>query len=361
MSWSRIDRLRAALREAGVAALMAGPSADLRYLTGYDALPLERMTLLVVRPDDEPFLVVPGLERLRAEEFTAGIELVPFGETDDPVALVASRLGALDAPVAVADRMWAMFVLRLQAAFDRAVFVPASTIMRTLRIRKDDAELDALARSAAAADRVAALIAGASVAGKREREGSRWISDALIAEGLEQVNFAIVAAGPNAASPHHEPGERIIEAGDALVCDFGGTLDGYCSDITRTFFVGDPPSEFVALYDVLQEAQEAAVNAVKPGVTAESVDAAAREIIAAAGYGEHFIHRTGHGIGLEEHEDPYIVAGNTEPLEPGMCFSVEPGIYIPGRFGARIEDIVVCTDAGARRLNNASRDLKVIA
>ncbi|HEX9695993.1 MAG TPA: Xaa-Pro peptidase family protein [Actinomycetota bacterium] len=361
MSSIRTDRARAALRDAGVAALMCGPGADLRYLTGYHALPLERMTLLVVTPDAEPFLVAPHLERPRAEAFTSGIELVTFGETDDPVALVSSRLGAVHAPIAVGDRLWAMFVLRLQAAFDRASFVPASTIMKVLRIRKDDAEIDALARSGAAADRVAALIAASSVAGKRERDVSRWISDALIAEGLEQVNFAIVAAGPNAASPHHEPGDRVIQAGDALVCDFGGTLDGYCSDITRTFHVGDPPHEFVQLFGVLHEAQEAGVNAVKPGVTAESVDAAAREVIAAAGYGEYFIHRTGHGIGLEEHEEPYIVAGNTEPLEPGMAFSVEPGIYIPGTFGARIEDIVVCTDGSGRRLNNASRDLKVIA
>ena len=361
MSASRIARAQQSLRDAGVAALMAGPSADLRYLTGYHALPLERLTLLTLPADGDPFLVVPELERLRAVAATDGIEIVTFGEIDDPVALVASRAGTGMDRIAVGDRMWAMFVLRLQAAFGASTFVPASSVMRTLRIRKDDDEIDALARSGAAADRVAEALAWEPVTGQTERFVSRWISDALIAEGLEQVNFAIVASGPNAASPHHEPGDRIIEHGDALVCDFGGTLDGYCSDITRTFFVGTPPDDFVALYAVLQEAQEAAVAAVKPGVTAQSVDAAARTMIAAAGYGDYFIHRTGHGIGLEEHEDPYLVAGNDETLEPGMAFSVEPGIYLPGRFGARIEDIVVCTGDGGRRLNVADHALRVLA
>jgi Xaa-Pro aminopeptidase len=190
---------------------------------------------------------------------------------------------------------------------------------------------------------------------------SRWITEALVAEGTERVNFAIVASGPNAASPHHEPGDRVIAPGDSLVCDFGGTLDGYCSDITRTFAVGDPTDEVAKAYEVLHRAQEAAFAAAAPGVAAEAVDAAARSVIADAGYGEYFIHRTGHGIGLEEHEDPYLVAGNTEPLEPGMAFSIEPGIYVPGRFGMRIEDIVVVTSAGAERLNNAPRELNVLA
>lgn len=361
MSPTRIARTQQALRDAGVAALMAGPSADLRYLTGYHALPLERMTLLVVRADGDPLLIVPELEKLRAEAATDAAEIVTFGETADPVALVAERVGDPGGPIAVGDRMWALFVLRLQAAFAKASFVPASTIMRSLRIRKDDDEIDALARSGAAADRVAQALAWEPVTGRTERDVSRWISDRLIAEGLEHVNFAIVASGPNAASPHHEPGSRIIQTGDSLVCDFGGTLDGYCSDITRTFTVGPPAPQFADAYAVLKDAQEAAVAAVKPGVTAQSVDAAARDVIAAAGYGDYFIHRTGHGIGLEEHEDPYLVAGNTEPLEPGMAFSVEPGIYVPGVFGARIEDIVVCTGQAGRRLNLADHDLLVLA
>jgi Xaa-Pro aminopeptidase len=350
------------MRDAGVDTLMAGPGADLRYLTGYDALPLERMTLLVVEVAEPPFLVVPQLERLRAEAFVGdSIEIVSWKETEDAVALVASRVGEETGTIAVADRLWSVFLLRLQDAFNKAQFVASSPMMRMLRLRKDPAEVDALARAGAAADRVAARLASEKVAGRTEREVSRYISDALEDEGSERVNFAIVAAGPNAASPHHEPSDRVIERGDALVCDFGGTIDGYCSDITRTFFVGDAPVEFVRLYETLRAAQEAAVEAVRPGVVAEAVDAAAREPIAAAGYGPNFIHRTGHGIGLDEHEDPYIVAGDRTQLAPGMAFSIEPGIYFPGKYGARIEDIVVCDERGARRLNDASRELIVVS
>ena len=170
----------------------------------------------------------------------------------------------------------------------------------------------------------------------------------------------IVGSGPNAASPHHEVSDRVLLEGDVVVVDIGGTMEsGYCSDCTRTYAIGEPPAEFAAYYGVLQQAQEAACQWARPGVSAESVDATARDIIADAGYGEWFIHRTGHGIGLETHEDPYIVSGNATPLAPGMAFSVEPGIY-PGPHGARIEDIVVCTDDGHERLNNAPRDLIVV-
>ncbi|MGH2829123.1 MAG: aminopeptidase P family protein [Actinomycetota bacterium] len=356
-------RLRRAAQEcavAGVDAVMVGPGADLVYLTGYEALPLERMTLLVVPASTEPFLVVPQLERLRAESFVAGVQIATFSETEDPIDIVRSRLGSSVGAIAAGDRLWAMFLLRLQQAFPAASWRPASGITRRLRMVKDAHEQDALARAGAAADRVAASLAGEKVSGRAEREVSRWIAEALVDEGSRRVNFAIVAAGENAASPHHEAGDRVIRAGDALVCDFGGTVDGYCSDITRTFHVGDPTPEFAAMYRVLFEAQEAGVDAVRAGVAAQDVDGAARAVIAAAGYGERFIHRTGHGIGLEEHEDPYLVAGNTEPLEEGMAFSVEPGIYLPGRFGARIEDIVVCERDRGRRLNQAPRELVVL-
>lgn len=362
MSVSRIVRAQQALRDRGVRALVAGPSADLRYLTGYDAPPLERPTLLVVPADADAFVVVPALERLRAEAAVADAEIVTWEETADPYEIVRGRLRVNDGDtIAAGDRLWAMFLLRLQDAFPGTRFVPASQVTRSLRLRKDHDEIDRLARSASAADLVALALAGEKVSGRSERELSRWISDALLDAGLERVNFAIVAAGENAASPHHQPGERPIGPGDALVCDFGGTLDGYCSDITRTFFVGEPPAEFVRLYDVLRGAQQTAVAAVRPGIAAEAVDAAAREVIAAAGYGDRFVHRTGHGIGLDEHEDPYLVAGNAEPLAEGMAFSVEPGIYIPGSFGARIEDIVVCEALGGRSLNLAPRDLVTLA
>jgi Xaa-Pro aminopeptidase len=360
MASDRIQRARDSCHSAGVDALLVGPSADLRYLTGYDAPLLERMTLLVLPASGDPLLVVPELERPRASAAVEGVEIAAWGETEDPVALVRARLGSLGR-LAVGDRLWAMFLLRLQQAFASVAWVPASTVMKPLRIRKDAAEIDALRRAAAAADRVAEALTAEKVAGRTERDVSRWITESLLAEGTDRVNFAIVASGPNAASPHHEPGDRVIQPGDSLVCDFGGTLDGYCSDITRTFAAGHATDEVAAAYEILHGAQDFAVRAAAPGVAASTVDAAARIIIDQAGYGEYFIHRTGHGIGLEEHEDPYLVAGNAEALEEGMAFSVEPGIYVPGSFGMRIEDIVVVTSSGAERLNNAPRDLLTLA
>jgi Xaa-Pro aminopeptidase len=195
--------------------------------------------------------------------------------------------------------------------------------------------------------------------GRTEAEVGADIAAAIIDEGHVSVDFVIVGSGPNGASPHHELSDRTIEAGDLVVVDLGGgTPTGYRSDCTRTYVVGRSPGPEVAeWYGVLQAAQKAATDAVRPGVTAEAIDAAARTVIADAGWGEHFIHRTGHGIGLDTHEAPYVVAGNELPLEPGMAFSVEPGIYLAGRYGARIEDIVVCTDDGVRILNGGPREL----
>lgn len=354
----RLARARAEMERLGIGALFVGPSADLRYLVGYDALPLERLTLLVLPVAGDPVLVVPELEQPRAEDSGAGsvAEIRSFGETDDPFATVRTTLPNHVERLAVGDRMWATFLLSLQESFPSATVVRASSVTAPLRMRKDASEVDALRRAGAGADRVASALAGEKAAGRTERDVSRWISDALIAQGHERVTFAIVASGPNAASPHHHPGDRVLEAGDSLVCDFGGTVEGYCSDITRTFTVGNPTADFLEAYAVLAKAQDAAVTAVRPGVTAESIDAAARDVISDAGSGDKFMHRTGHGIGLEEHEEPYIIAGNAMPLEQGMAFSVEPGIYVRGRFGMRIEDIVVVTEGGVERLNNAPRN-----
>jgi Xaa-Pro aminopeptidase len=237
--------------------------------------------------------------------------------------------------------------------------VLASTVLSGLRIRKSAVEVAALREAGAAIDRVHAKVPGWLRPGATEREVGAKIAEAILGEGHVQVDFVIVGSGPNGASPHHDVSDRVLERGDVVVVDIGGTMEsGYCSDCTRVYSIGEPPAEFAAYFAVLREAQEAACASVRPGVTAESVDAAARDIIAAAGYGEWFIHRTGHGIGLESHEDPYIVAGNAIPLAPGMAFSVEPGIY-PGPHGARIEDIVVCTEDGYERLNNAPRDLVI--
>jgi Xaa-Pro aminopeptidase len=359
----RLERARQAVADSGLGAVLLTPGPDLRYVSGYDAIQLERLTCLVLPAAGEPFLVVPRLELAAAQASPAGglgVEMVPWGETDDPFALVAGRLPTDVARVGVADRMWAVMALRFRAAMPRAEQVAAGTVLRELRMRKSQAEVEALREAGAAIDRVHRLVPSLLKAGRTEREVGRDIAEAIVAEGHAVVDFVIVGSGPNGASPHHELSDRVIRPGDPVVVDIGGTMpSGYCSDETRTYAVGEAPADFRAYYSVLQEAQAAARAAVRPGVTPEAVDAAARDIITAAGYGEQFIHRTGHGIGLETHEDPYIVAGNTEPLEAGMAFSIEPGIY-PGAHGARIEDIVVCTPDGHESVNNVTRDLIIV-
>jgi Xaa-Pro aminopeptidase len=361
----RLDQVQAAVGAGGMDAVLLTPGPDLRYVTGYDAHQLERLTCLVLPAAGEPALIVPRLE-LPAAQAAIGhpLEMVPWGETEDPFALVAARLGTVltkaGRTVGLSDRMWALFTLRFRDVLPGARQVLASGVLSELRIRKSPAEVTALREAGAAIDRVHAQVAGWLKPGISERAAGSRIANAILAEGHVQVDFTIVASGPNAASPHHEVSDRILQPGDVVVVDIGGTMPtGYCSDSTRTYALGSAPADFLAYYSLLQEAQEAACQAVRPGVTCEAVDAAARSLIEAAGYGEQFFHRTGHGIGLETHEDPYIVSGNARELEPGMAFSVEPGIY-PGRHGARIEDIVVCTETGMERLNNRPHDLVVV-
>jgi Xaa-Pro aminopeptidase len=362
-------RLAQAARSAAarnIGALLIGVGADLRYLAGYNAPLLERLTMLVVPASGRPTLLVPRLEVLPARGCPAAqaslIDIETWTETEDPTAIVARLVGR--APrVAVSDRLWAMFVLRLQRALPDATFDLSSVVLRDLRIVKDDDEIQLLRLAAHAADRVIAQVAAGPLIGRTEADVAREIRDRLIAEGHDRADFAIVASGPNSASPHHEASERVIRAGEPLLLDIGGPLGGYGSDITRTLWVtgGDasngPDPEYRQLYNVLQDAQAEATSAVRPGIPAERIDAVARDMIAAGGHGERFIHRLGHGIGLEEHEEPYLVAGHAEPLRPGMAFSVEPGIYLEGRYGARIEDIVVCGPNGPIALNEAPRDL----
>ncbi len=358
------DRLRRAAREAAqrdVDALLITPSPDYAYLLGYAAPALERLTCLVVPAHGDPTLVLPILEEPLARHELGGladrIAFVPWEETDDPFALVRELLDAGALRVAVQDQMWARFALRLQAALDPAEVVVAGGAMSALRRIKGRAEVDRLRQAARAADAAMDQVRGERFAGRTEREVSTRIRMLLLEAGHQVADFAIVGSGPNSASPHHEPGDRVIEAGDAVVLDIGGTRDGYCSDTTRTVFVGEPPAEFRRLHEVLAQAQLAAEAAVAPGVAAQEVDRAARRLIAEAGYGDAFIHRTGHGIGMETHEEPYIVEGNDRPLRVGEAFSVEPGIYLAGRWGARIEDIVVCTTDGSEVLNRSDRDL----
>lgn len=347
--------------ELGVDALLLSLGADLPWLTGYTAMPLERLTMLVLPADADATLVVPRLEAPRVEAAPDVFGLRPWDEHEDAVEIVVGLVGRRRR-LAISDRAWAMFVLQLQAHLPGAEWQQASAVTGPLRAIKDPDEIAALAAASAAADRVAsALVSGEiPLIGRTEAAISEEIGRRLIAEGHQRVNFAIVGSGPNSASPHHDAGPRRIGSGEAVVCDFGGTKDGYCSDITRTAFTGEPPADFVELYQVLQRAQAAAVAAAAIGTPCEEVDGVARRIIAEGGYGPYFIHRTGHGIGLEEHEDPYIVVGNSQPLVPGHAFSVEPGIYLPGRFGARIEDIVVASEDGPLSLNSVDRHLAVI-
>ncbi len=357
----RLQRVRARMAEVGVDALLLSLGADLPWLTGYEAMPLERLTMLVLPADGDATLVVPRLEEPRVEPRPDLFAIRAWDETDDPVAIVAGLVGTRT-PVAVSDRTWAAFVLALQAALSRARWLPASVVTAPLRAVKDAEEIGALRRAAEAADRVATeLVSGRiPLIGRTEADVSRDLGERLLDEGHQRVNFAIVGSGPNSASPHHDAGPRTIEPGEAVVCDFGGTLDGYCSDITRTVFTGRPAEEFTDLYRALQEAQALAVNAAIVGALCQEVDRAARGHIEAAGYGPYFVHRTGHGIGREEHEDPYLVGGNDQALAPGHAFSIEPGIYVPGRFGARIEDIVVASANGPDRLNRVDHSLAVV-
>lgn len=372
----RLAAARDLAGEAGFAAILVGVGADMRYLAGYPAMPLERLTMLVIPTDGDWTLVAPRLEATPARSCApaaAGIlPVVAWEEGDDAHGLVARMVrdansGSVTAArIAVSDDLPARHLLRLQDRLAGARFELASPILGRLRIVKDADEIALLTEAAHAADRVVAQIARGRLVGRTEEDVAREVHERLIAEGHDHAEFAIVGSGPNSASPHHEASDRVIRAGEPIVLDIGGTIGGYHSDITRTLWVtgGDPangPDErFRHLFGVLHGAQAAATRAVRPGIAPEAVDAAARRPIEAEGYGDAFFHRTGHGIGLEGHEDPYIIAGNAEPLREGMAFSIEPGIYLVGEYGARIEDIVVCGPDGPLALNEAPRELYVV-
>lgn len=357
----RTRRLQQRLLGADAAGAIFFPSPNLFYLTGFWEEPMERHLLLFVPPDGDPVLVAPALyeSQLQAETWVERIET--YSDSTDPAGVIADvgdRLGMTAGTVLVDPTMWARFTLDLRQALPSAEFELADAVMADLRQTKDDPELDRIARASeltdAVMDRVRDL--GPEAVGMTEAELAAWIRDALLESGDSVAFDVVVGSGPNGAKPHHRHGEREIEAGDPVVLDFGLRRDHYPSDTTRTVvFDGAPPAAFETVHEVVAEAQEAAVEAVEPGVPAESIDAAARSVIEAEGYGDEFIHRTGHGLGLDVHEDPYIVSGNDDRLEPGMVFSVEPGIYLEGEFGVRIEDLVVMTEDGGARLNTSPR------
>jgi Xaa-Pro aminopeptidase len=359
----RLRAAAAAAADAGLAGLVVTPGYDLRYLVGSRAQTFERLTALVLPSDGQAAVVVPRMELASLKESAVmelGLAVRDWVDGEDPYALVADALGGGRLATAVTDSMPALHLLPLAAVFGE-VPVLATDVLRRLRMIKDAAEIDALRKAGAAIDRVHARVPEFLVPGRTEADVAADIAEAIVAEGHSEVAFIIVGSGPNGADPHHECSDRQLRVGDVVVVDIGGPYEpGYNSDSTRTYSIGQPDPEVAKRYSVLQRAQQAAVAAVRPGATAEQIDAAAREVLAAEGLAEVFVHRTGHGIGLSVHEEPYIVAGNDLPLEEGMAFSIEPGIYFQGEWGARIEDIVIVTGDGALSVNDQPHDLVVV-
>ena len=360
---NRLHAAAAAAADAGLAGLVITPGYDLRYLIGSRAETFERLTALVIPISGEPTVVVPRLELASLRE-SAAVELAlpvrDWVDGEDPYDLVLAALGGAPVATAVTDAMPALHLLPLTAKLGELP-VLATDVLRTLRMIKDPAEIDALRKAGAAIDRVHARVPEFLAPGRTEADVAADIDKAIVAEGHSAAAFIIVGSGPHGADPHHEVSDRELQAGDIVVVDIGGPYEpGYNSDSTRTYSLGEPSPEVAEQYSILQRAQQVAVQAVRPGVTAEQVDAAARDVLADAGLADYFVHRTGHGIGLSVHEEPYIVAGNDLPLQPGMAFSVEPGIYFPGQWGARIEDIVIVTADGAEPVNHRPHELMVV-
>ncbi|MEU0068285.1 aminopeptidase P family protein [Streptomyces sp. NPDC006332] len=359
---ARMRRAARAAGDAGLAGLLVAPGPDLVWLTGYaPTAATERLTLLVLAPDQDPVLVVPTLEAPDATRATGApaLTLRDWTDGEDPYAATAALLDT-SGRFGVSDNAWAMHLLGLQRTLPGTSYASLTEALPMLRAVKDAAELELLAAASAAADATFEEIRDVPFAGREESRIAADLARLLREHGHEQVDFTIVASGPNGANPHHEVGDRVVERGDMVVLDFGGLKAGYGSDTSRTVHVGEPTDEERRVHDLVRAAQEAGFRAVRPGVACQEVDRAARAVIADAGYGDRFIHRTGHGIGVTTHEPPYMIEGEEQPLVPGMCFSVEPGVYLPGRFGVRIEDIVTVTEDGGRRLNATSREMVIV-
>jgi len=358
---ARMARAADSAAEAGLAGVIVAPGPDLVHLTGYRPVSTERLTLLVLRAGEEPVLVVPTLEAPDAAAAAGAPALALRDWTDgkDPYAVAAPLLGDRGR-FGVSDNAWAMHLLGLQRALPDTTYTSLTEALPMLRAVKDAAELERLAAAGAAADATYEEILKVRFSGRRETDVAADLAALLQHFGHSQVDFTVVGSGPNGANPHHEAGTRTIERGDMVVLDFGGLKHGYGSDTSRTVHVGEPTAEEQRVHDIVREAQQAGCAAVRPGVACQEIDRAARAVILEFGYGERFIHRTGHGIGVTTHEPPYMIEGEEQPLVPGMCFSVEPGIYLPGRFGVRIEDIVTVTEDGGRRLNATPRELAVV-
>ena len=365
---ARLNGVRALMHTHGLDFLVVGPSADMVYLTGAHTRPSERLAAFILPQLGPGYFVTPAFEAASLPELPEGTQVKTWDETDNPSALAANIIadtlhggpGGINCTVGVGERLWSVFLLRLQAELPRASFTPATTVLSAARQIKTAGEVAAMQKAGAASDDAFAEFVGKEFTAKSELELSAVFADLLKARGVQLADSPLVASGPNSASPHHHSGERIIKEGDAIVLDFWGTLDDYTFDCTRTVFVGDVPapgSEEARVYGVVAKAQEAAVQAARAGMTCEALDQVARGIITEAGYGEYFTHRLGHGIGLDTHEAPYIVKGNDTVLQDGMSFSIEPGIYLPDKFGVRVEDCVALVDGRAVRFNNADHGM----
>jgi Xaa-Pro aminopeptidase len=359
----RMDRAAEQADAAGLTGVLVAPGPDLVYFTGYMPVAItERLTLLAIQKGRAPAMITPSLERPDAEHApSAGtIELHDWTDGGDPFATFAPVL-APDGRYAISDSAWALQLLGLQHALPSTRYVAMTDALPMLRAIKDDEELQRLAAAGAAADACFEEILKVRFAGRKETEVAADLAALLLGHGHSQVDFTVVGSGPNGANPHHEAGDRTIQEGDMIVLDFGGLKDGYGSDTSRTIHVGEPTDEERKVHDIVRAAQQAGFEAVRSGVACQEIDRACRRVITEAGYGAQFLHRTGHGIGLTTHEPPYMVEGESQPLQPGMCFSIEPGIYLAGRFGVRIEDIVTVTADGGRRFNATSREMQIVA
>ena len=361
-SQARLARAQQLMASSAIDLMVIGPSADFRYFTVREPHPIERLTALVIPRSGEATIVVPRLEAPLLAGLEDRFHFSIWTETENPIARIADLARANDAQtIAVNDEFRSGFLLQLQELAPSLTYRRGAPALARLREVKDAAELTLLREASRRTDAAwEAFIATATLTGWTELQVAARIRELMAAHGIPVVAFCIVASGPNSASPHHEASDRVIQFGDPVVIDFGGPYQGYYSDITRTVVAGEPEPDFVSVYRVVQAAQQGAFAAIAPATPCQDVDRAARRVITEHGYGEYFIHRTGHGLGLSEHEAPYLVEGNLQPLEPGMVVSDEPGIYIPGRWGVRIEDTVAVTSNGAERFNHASRELQAL-
>ncbi len=359
---ARLDRAASLAADSGLDGIVVGPGPDLQYLVGVEGDTIERLTALVLGPGLAPTIVVPRMELAKVRTTAVGalgLAVSDWVDGDNPYDLVAAALGTVSR-VGVSDALPALHVIPLADRIDVRVEL-ATPVLREGRMIKDAEEIAELRLAGEAIDAVHRRVPEWLRAGRTEREVAADIAEAIVAEGHRTVEFVIVGSGPNGADPHHEVSDRVIGDGEIVVVDIGGAVpSGYNSDSTRTYVVGAPDPDAADRIAVLVRAQQAAVDAVRPGATAEQIDAAARSVLAEARLGEAFLHRTGHGIGVSVHEEPYIAPGNDLVLREGMAFSIEPGIYFPGEWGARIEDIVVVTADGCERLNIAPHGLTAV-